>query len=342
MRRLEKLAALRDRFLHPKPGEAPYWTDSDLLEAYDESFAQRIGWKWDAVCRELKLRGWQPDLKCNGILDWGCGTGIATRRILLQFPALQQLPIRVHDHSMAAVAAAQEYLKDEYPESRVAGIVNEAAVPAAAAGSILVISHVVNELQAADYERLLQACATAAAVLWVEAGRYEESHALIRVRESLRGTHHIIAPCTHGEPCPMSSEDHACHWCHHFATPPVEAFTDGDWARFGLLMNIDLRSLPYSFMVMDQRPGTGIPDSSPDRPIRTCQSRVIGHPREYKGYMKVLSCEASGLHEYRLQKRSDKELFKRLRKERHFGLYTWDTKGGEIMSATGLDTEGLR
>ena len=54
------LDRLRDSFLAGKPAGASYWTSRMDLENYDFAFAQRIGWKWDAVLRELKLRGWTP------------------------------------------------------------------------------------------------------------------------------------------------------------------------------------------------------------------------------------------------------------------------------------------
>ena len=74
------LDRLRDSFLAGKPAGASYWTSRLDLENYDLTFAQRIGWKWDAVLLELKLRGWTPPR--GPLLDWGCGSGIAGRRVV--------------------------------------------------------------------------------------------------------------------------------------------------------------------------------------------------------------------------------------------------------------------
>src|SRR6185436_4078772 len=53
------LDRLRDRFL--QGGSAtPYWETADDLANYDLTFGERIGWKWDHVLRELRLRGWTP------------------------------------------------------------------------------------------------------------------------------------------------------------------------------------------------------------------------------------------------------------------------------------------
>ena len=53
------LRRLRERFLSRTPG-ADYWHSQKELTLYDITFAERIGWKWDAVLRELSRRGWQP------------------------------------------------------------------------------------------------------------------------------------------------------------------------------------------------------------------------------------------------------------------------------------------
>src|ERR671925_1342359 len=77
------LDRLRDTFLAGERGGATYWTSRSDLENYDFTFAQRIAWKWDAVLRELKLRGWSPPSET--LLDWGCGSGIAGRRVIEWF-----------------------------------------------------------------------------------------------------------------------------------------------------------------------------------------------------------------------------------------------------------------
>ena len=51
------LDRLRDTFLAVQSTGADYWMSRSDLENYDFTFAQRIAWKWDAVLRELGLRG---------------------------------------------------------------------------------------------------------------------------------------------------------------------------------------------------------------------------------------------------------------------------------------------
>ncbi len=65
---LSILRELRERFLAGTAGAADYWQSPEHLELYDSTYAERIGWKWDAVLDELDLRGWQP--QSTRVLDW--------------------------------------------------------------------------------------------------------------------------------------------------------------------------------------------------------------------------------------------------------------------------------
>ena len=74
---------------------------------YDETFAARIGWKIDAVIRDLQRLGWKP-MSCR-LVDWGCGTGIATRRILAAWP---DVPPRSAGLSSSPMLAVGEKVPD--------------------------------------------------------------------------------------------------------------------------------------------------------------------------------------------------------------------------------------
>ena len=86
-------------------------------------------------------------------------------------------------------------------------------------------------------------------------------------------------------------------------------------------LRIDLRSVPYSFLAMQGRP-------SPPPPCDA--ARVIGHPRDYKGYSKILSCEASGVHDRMLQKRDAPALLKDLQQGAAAPIYQWQLAGERI------------
>jgi ribosomal protein RSM22 (predicted rRNA methylase) len=307
----ETLRRLRARFLDGKPGE-DYWRSPRELESYDATFAERIGWKWDAVIAELKQRGWAPP--GNTVFDWGCGTGVAGRRVLSAWPD-QLDSLLVWDRSAKAIDFATRRARASFPRVRVAAGRSDSSA------DLLLVSHVINELPPDALERLLKTALSCKAVIWVEPGTAADSRALIAVRERLLGEFNVVAPCTHALACPLLQSEHAAHWCHHFARPPQEVFTDGDWARFAKIMEIDLGTVPFSFLVLDRRPvaaGTA--------------SRVIGVPRHYKGFDKVLSCQAEGLKDLVLQKRDAPELHKEMKKNPG-SLYEWERDGDKIRGA---------
>src|SRR3954453_590929 len=94
------LDRLRDGFLNGAAAKGPYWRSRDDLANYDVTFGERIGWKWDAVLSELQRRNWCPPSR--SLLDWGCGSGVAGRRVIAAFGNAQFDTLRVWDHSPAA------------------------------------------------------------------------------------------------------------------------------------------------------------------------------------------------------------------------------------------------
>src|SRR5690606_37106257 len=110
----ERLKLLREAFLAERPPGAAlpdYWRDGHDLKLYDRLFAARIGWKWDAVCAELRERA--PGWGRARILDFGCGTGIALRRYLAHFgdgdAPIEELLL--FDRSRAAMEFAAQSLE---------------------------------------------------------------------------------------------------------------------------------------------------------------------------------------------------------------------------------------
>jgi len=119
----------------------------------------------------------------------------------------------------------------------------------------------------------------------------------------------------------MLAAENAQHWCHHFARVPAGASQDARWAQFGRELGIDMRALPYSFLVLQR--GGGMHSE-------TGCSRLIGRPREEKGRMELLSCAEHGVEELMLQKRDAPDLFKKLQKGRAGVLHRWTREGRRI------------
>ncbi len=323
------LDRLRDGFLSGSAAAGAYWQSASDLASYDFTYGERIGWKWDHVLRELRLRNWQPTSR--SILDWGCGSGIASRRILQFFGPENFDTLTVWDHSAAACDFAADRATREFPRLQVA-----AATPSFLSSSgplgLLVISHVLNELSPANLASLRALIDRAAEVLWVEPGTHAISRQLGQLRDTLRPSFRLVAPCTHQLTCPMFLAGNDRHWCHFFAPPPAEIFADSNWVKFGQRAGIDLRSLPYAFIALD-RAHTQTPAA--DSPA-TDLSRVIGRPEFFKPYARLLNCDATGLTELEIPKRSAPALFKQLDRSRAPLVYRWQRDATKITSGEPL------
>ena len=267
------LDRLRQRFLGTTTASGPYWETSADLANYDFTYGERIGWKWDQVLRELQRRGWHPAPGAPvSVFDWGCGSGVAARRVIASFGAGAFESLTVWDHSPLACDYAAEVAQLAYPALPVTQ-----ATPGFLASTepigLLVVSHVLNELPAEALVTLRAVVARATAVLWVEPGTHAISRQLGALREEFRPTFQVVAPCTHAMACPILAEGNTRDWCHFFAPPPSEIFADSNWVKFGQRAGIDLRSLPYCFLALDRRslaaaPATGL-------------SRVIGRVEHF-------------------------------------------------------------
>jgi Mitochondrial small ribosomal subunit Rsm22 len=276
------LDRLRETFLTGSTGD--YWRSRSDLENYDFTYGQRIAWKWNAVLAELRRLEWTP--ASDTILDWGCGSGIAGR-LVRDFFSMRTLC--VFDRSRLAMDYAIEAGNAQrWRDGDPVGV--------------LVLSHVLNEFSEADRQQLQHVIERADAVLWVEPGTYADSRALIAMREELRGQLSAVAPCRHQALCGLLASENERHWCHFFAQPPPGVMADPNWVRFAQRVGIDLRSLPYCYLVLDRRPSAA------------GGARIIGESRFYRGYAKVLRCQSDGVREVTIQKRDNPDLFRRLKK----------------------------
>jgi hypothetical protein len=324
------LDRLRDGFIRGGAADGPYWKSNDDLAHYDFTFAQRIGWKWDAVLRELKQRGWSP--RGGALLDWGCGSGIAGRRVLSAFGAERFDSLLLWDHSAMAMEYAEAAAVRSQPGLNVCS-----ATPGFLEGSapigLLVVSHVLNELSEQALGQLRHLILRSQAVVWVEPGTHEVARGLQAVRDSLLGEFHVLAPCTHAGACPLLATGNERHWCHFFAPPPSEIFASSEWVRFGQRAGIDLRSLPYAFLALESKAA-----HSPSPRPADGLSRVIGRPEFFKPYARLLNCDASGIAELTLPKRGDKTLFKELERTREPLVYRWTRDGENITGGSHVST----
>jgi small ribosomal subunit Rsm22 len=328
----EVLDRLRNGFLNGSAADGPYWRSAHDLAQYDLTFGERIGWKWDAVLKELLARRWRPSTSNSekfSIVDWGCGSGVAGRRVVAGFGADHFAQLLVWDHSRLALDFAIAAGQRSFPDLLVRELRPADQV------DVLVVSHVINELSAASREELLGLMKRAQAVIWVEPGTHVVSREIIAWREKLRAEFHVVAPCTHAAVCGLLAPENSHHWCHYFAAPPPAIYADSDWVRFGQRAGIDLRSLPYSFLVLDRMaPSASASDSG-------AAARIIGFPQHHKGFVKVLGCDVSGVSELILQKRDDPILFKALKRSHGVPVYRWKITGTKISEPTQIFPDPL-
>ena len=323
------LDRLRARFLAGPGGDGPYWETEDDLASYDFTYGERIGWKWDHVLRELRQRGWRPTSR--DVFDWGCGSGVAGRRVISFLGAGNIDSLTLWDHSPLACDYAAGAAQRAFPALRTA----QATPGLLAADSpigLLVVSHVLNELTPEALATLRHLIARSEAVIWVEPGTRDVSRQLGRIRDDIRVNFRVVAPCTHALVCPMFSADHERDWCHFFAPPPSEIFADSHWVKFGQRAGIDLRSLPYCFLALERSAKSDV-SAEPE------WSRVIGRVEHFKPYARWLNCDATGLVELELPKRADPALFKELERTKAPLVYQWQRDGQKVSGgrAYGLD-----
>ena len=321
------LDRLRDGFLHGGAATGPYWKTESALASYDLTYGERIAWKWDAVLRELRLRGWRPPGR-GKILDWGCGSGAASRRVINHFGADAFTELLLWDHEPLAVEFAHQAARKEFP-----GLPASAITPGFLTGSdspdLVVISHVLNELSIAALAELRALIDRSQAVLWVESGTHDTSRRLSLERDRLLADFNVVAPCTHAHTCPILTPANERHWCHFFAAPSGEIFANPDWVKFGQRAGIDLRSLPYCFLALERRtPTTPVPV--------TGLSRIIGRPEHFKPYARFLNCDASGLAELTVPRRTAPALYKELDRTKAPLVYHWEREDDQVNGGTGL------
>ena len=331
------LDRLRQGFLQGSSLSTPYWESESALASYDLTYGERIGWKWDHVLRELRLRGWRP--RARSVFDWGCGSGIAARRVISFFGAEQFDALTLWDHSPLAGDFAAAAAEKAFPGLRI-----RQATPGFLGGDepigLLLVSHVLNELASEALAALRALIARAESVLWVEPGTHAVSRQLGALRDELRGTFRVVAPCTHALGCPVFAAGNERHWCHFFAPPPAEIFADSNWVKFGQRAGIDLRSLPYAFVALDRvEAEVAVADENPATSLTSGWSRVIGRVEHFKPYARWLNCDVTGLAELELPKRADPALFKELERTRAPLVYRWQRDGGKVAGGERLGDE---
>lgn len=304
-RQWKRLAALRAEFL---AGGSPGWRDEEDLELYARTFGERIAWKWNAVLGEASVAALPPVE--GAVVEFGCGSGSASLACSSAGVAAPGATWHLLDRSLVARDFAAKRLRAAgASDARADGRAPDAEIGA------LVVSHVLGELDGAGRDEVVALARRARRVYAVEPGSVAGSSALVAFRDAVLadGDLGVVAPCPHGRGCPLADRDAEPNrapngaWCHHFAPPAAEAFTSGFWRRFAERLGIDLRALPYSFVVLDRDA------AAPTAAAGLEPARILGRPRWEKGRARFELCCDRGVVEADLLKRTAPKLHKSLR-----------------------------
>ncbi len=318
-----ELKELRQKFLETSEAlESDYWFSDELLQLYDESFARRIAWKWDAVLEEIDQRSlFQPLLQgVEELLDWGCGSGVAAEVFLKTQSAPQKL--RLFDRSPRAMDFAKRKLNTLFPQVDIR--IDKHAGTAITEKTGVLLSHVINEVSAPKLRGQLEMMKNAAFILWVEPGAPLQSRRLSELRDSLFSSgFHAWAPCLHAKKCPVLES--ANDWCHFFASPPNEVHHSPFWREFSIEMGVDLRSSPFSFLLLSRRP--------PPEP--QFSGRILERARLLKGSAEATVCTRVGkLEKWDFDKRKNKAAYKMLDKKNSRWALTDESIGENLAPST--------
>ncbi len=141
----------------------------------------------------------------------------------------------------------------------------------------------------------------------------------------------------------MLTAENERHWCHHFARVPSFVHQDPAWKELSTAVGVDLRVLPYSFLVMEKTRADAVSRPAQDGidGVEHAASsvgsrglcRVIGDAREFKGYLKALRCDEAGVEEVVLQKRDVPAAFKDLSRGEGVPLYRFREESGKVLDA---------
>jgi SAM-dependent methyltransferase len=307
-----RLRELRDLFLSGEPVTQDYWASQRLLRDYDITLGERIGWKWDAVLQELQVRGWTPP--SSRLYDYGCGTGVAARRLLKAFPGAFKA-VTLWDRSERAMKYAKQKIRHEHPFVKV-DLARELPQP----HGVVSISQMLTECGDEDAAALAESLEGAKAVIWVEPGTYAMSRMLIEVREALKDTFSVRAPCTHQAGCGLLADGMEAHWCHHFAPAETGAHQNPFWGHFRREMNLDIGPVAYSFLALDKRPAEEAPGAS----------HLIGRPVRQPKFIRLLSCQEEGVSELVASRKCP--LYRELKQEETPALYRFERKKNRIQA----------
>ncbi len=239
----------------------------------------------------------QPDFAPRSLLDVGSGLGAAAYAAAQVWPGLDDL--EMIDRSPAFLALAKELSAGSGVGPVAAGRITAGDMTRlgadAAPRDLVIVAYALTELADSELEAVADAlwARTGGALAVVEPGTPRAYARLMRLRAHLiaRGAR-ILAPCPHGEPCPLPPDD----WCHFSVRLPRSR-------EHKALKGADapFEDEKFSWLVAA-------------RAGRAPAGRVLATPRHGKAGVTVKLCETSAQREIFRPKR-DKARYERFRRK---------------------------
>lgn len=293
-----------------------YWESAQLLDLYDETLGRRIVWKWQSVWRDLH-RKWGPHVlpeSFTHLVDLGCGAGAATEAFLQSFEGrdFSSWSLEFLDRSDLALGHCQKKFGKISNQIFSHQSISTLKIHS---HSVVLISHGLNELSPSTLQEWALACEKAGLVVVVEPATVQAFKALGAFWKLMGNTWQVLGPCPQLKPsCPYLNGDSnpmedQNGWCHFYTKPPAECFQDSQWARLSSLLQIDLRSLAFSSLIL-QNPAIPVPLST----LNSSLSRLLARPMVRGASVELLKCNGNQIKRetvsYSRFKKSNKDQLK--------------------------------
>jgi ribosomal protein RSM22 (predicted rRNA methylase) len=233
----------------------------------------------------------RPDFAPRSLLDIGAGPGTAMWAASQIWPVSDALlverngPIRSYGERIAALAPVHAIRWQDADIAR--------GLPDAPRSDLAIIAYVLNELEPAAADRLVEAVwlLTSDTLAVVEPGTPAGWKRILQVRDKLLGAGaHIVAPCPHAQRCPLAEPDW-CHFSRKVARSRIHRLAKG--------ADMPWEDEKFIFLAASRHPaGMAI------------QGRVLAPPKTGSGRVSLKICSTDGTAGERLFTRREGEAYK--------------------------------
>lgn len=245
---------------------------------------------FSAICQTLKeLEG----IKITSLVDWGSGPSPGLWAVRTAFPELQQAYLI--DSDLPIVELGKQFTQNLSGVTwMVADVISLAKSPSC---DLSLFSYSLGEIpESSQIPLLRKAFENSHYLLIIEPGTPKRFERMLLFRQALLAEGaHILAPCPHRSPCPMSGQKSWCHFSVRLARTREH--------RLVKEASLGYEDEKFCYLLV----GKTVKQSN--------DARIIGHPKKGNGHMAFPICGKQGLHTQIIPKRQ-KILYQSLRKKR--------------------------